>query len=160
MGDYRTLEFADLPNGLSPARRKLELDEAAGASTFGCNLYEADPGEQLPWGYHRHPDHEELFVVLSGELTVDTPDGPFVLGPDEALFVPRDHRNRARATGEEPVRVLAVGAPKERDRAVIEEECPDCGTFGRLETTVDATEDGGRAAVVSCGSCGATVRRF
>jgi mannose-6-phosphate isomerase-like protein (cupin superfamily) len=160
MGDYRALDLAAIPNGLSPARRKLELDEAAGASTFGCNLYEADPGEQLPWGYHRHPDHEELFVVLSGELTVDTPDGPFVLGPDEALFVPRDHRNRARATGEDPVRVLAVGAPKGSDGAIIEEDCPDCGRFGRLETDVVTDEDESRTVVVSCGGCGATIRQF
>jgi quercetin dioxygenase-like cupin family protein len=138
---YRTVAVSDLPNGLSPARTKRELDEAVGATAFGCNLYEADAGEELPWGYHRHPDHEELFYVIAGALAVETPEGTYRVGTDEAFFVPPDHRNRARAAAD-GTRVVAVGAPKESDGAVIEEECPECGERTRQEAVrVDGSAD-------------------
>jgi quercetin dioxygenase-like cupin family protein len=63
-------EVSDTPN---PTAHKKELDEALGASAFGFNVYVARPGERLPWGYHYHPDHEELLYVLDGELEVETP---------------------------------------------------------------------------------------
>ena len=51
-----------------------DADVAVGASAFGFDVYEAAPGERLPWGYHRHPEHEEPFYVVAGELAVETPD--------------------------------------------------------------------------------------
>jgi len=67
------------------------------ASMCGCNYYEIAPGERVPWGFHRHPDHEGLFYVIAGELAV------------------------------EPCRFLAVGAPADDDGAFIRRECPACG---------------------------------
>jgi uncharacterized cupin superfamily protein len=163
MDGYRKLGLSDIPDALTPAQHKRELDEAVGASTFGCNFFEAEPGEILPWGFHRHPDQEELFFVLEGELTVETPDDEIVLGPEELLFVPEDHPNMARASGDGRTRVLAVGAPKDGDRAVLEEECPDCGTVERLDTAVHERDEDGtttRVAVVSCSACGTEIRRF
>lgn len=174
--DCRTVAVADLPDGISPARTKKELDEAVGATAFGCNLYEADAGEQLPWGYHYHPEHEELFYVIEGELAVETPERTARVGADEAFFVPPGRRNRARAVAD-GTRVLAVGAPKGSDRAVIEEECPTCGERTRQETVrVDGEGGaaGGRAEgerdagggpdaptyAVRCSECGTEARRL
>jgi quercetin dioxygenase-like cupin family protein len=156
MADYRKVSVADLSDGLSPARSKKEVDEAVGATAFGFNVYEADPGELVPWGYHRHPDHEELFYVLEGTLVVETPDRTYRLGAGEALFVPPDHRNRAVAGDDGPVRLVAVGAPKDDDRAIIEEECADCGGLTRRDAEV--LDDG--TVVLSCAACGAETRRF
>lgn len=157
MSDYRKVAVDDVPNTPNPTREKRELDEALGVSTFGLNVYVADPGEQVPWGRHRHPDHEEVFYVLAGELRVETPAEEFSVGADEAFFVPADHWNRAVAVGDEPCRFLAIGAPKDADGTVIEEACPACGEMTDREFE---TEAGGERYVLFCASCGAETSRF
>jgi quercetin dioxygenase-like cupin family protein len=152
---YRRAVVDAIPDTPNPTRRKKELDEAVGATAFGFNLYEAAPGEQVPWGYHRHPDHEELFYVLSGSVVVETADGEIELGAGEALFVPPDAPNRARAVGEEPARLIAVGAPKSADDSRISEPCPACGA-----ETDRTYEDRGDVYVLSCAACGAETTRF
>ncbi|QZP37534.1 cupin domain-containing protein [Halobaculum magnesiiphilum] len=161
---YRHVAVDDVPNTPNPTRAKRELDEAVGASLFGCNYYEADPGERVPWGYHRHPDHEELFYVIAGELEVETPARTYRVGADEAFFVPADAPNRAVAAGDEPCRFLAVGAPKDADGAVICEECPACGAATDREYEVEATGEGAdpdaEVYVLRCAACGAETDRF
>ena len=154
----RRVRVDDLPSGLSPARAKREVDEAVGATAFGFNVYDADPGELIPWGRHRHPDHEELFYVERGTLVVETDAGTERLAAGEALFVPPDRHQRAVA-GEEGVRLVAVGAPKATDDAVVEEACGSCGGVTRWEASVEES-DGGRTVVLTCGGCGAETRRF
>lgn len=43
---------------------------------------------------HRHEDTDELFLVISGSLIIELPDGPRTLLPGEMLVVPKgmDHR--------------------------------------------------------------------
>ncbi|MDZ7702326.1 MAG: cupin domain-containing protein [Halobacteriales archaeon] len=153
--DYRTVAVDELPDAPNPTRHKKEVDEAVGATAFGFNVYEAEPGELVPWAAHRHPDHEELFYVLEGELAVETPDGEFAVGAGEAFFVPADAPNSARAAGEGRTRLVAVGAPKDADGAVIEEPCPACGELTRWESSRD-----GEIVVLHCSDCGAETRRF
>lgn len=155
MSDYRKVAVEQLSDAPNPTSHKKEVDEAVGATEFGFNLYVAEPGQRLPWGYHRHPNHEELFYVLDGELEVETSDGVVEVGAGEALFVPRGAPNRAVAVGSGPVRVVAVGAPKDSDGAVIEETCPACG-----EETGREHETDGETYVLSCAACGATVDRL
>ncbi|AEN05316.1 Cupin 2 conserved barrel domain protein [halophilic archaeon DL31] len=157
MSGYRKLAVSAVSNTPNPTRVKRELDEALGISTFGLNYFVADPGEQVPWGRHRHPDHEEAFYVLEGRLRVETPDGEFSVGPDEAFYVPANHWNRAVAAGDEPCRLLAMGAPKEGDEAIIEEPCPECGESTGREYE---TKDDGETYVLSCADCGAETMRF
>ena len=38
---------------------------------------------------HSHPDTDELFLVLAGELTIRLDDGDVVLGPGQLYVVPR-----------------------------------------------------------------------
>jgi len=89
------------------------LGETAGLENAAVNLYEADPGDQIPLAYHYHDDQEELFYVLSGELHVETPEGELVAGEDELFVVEPDSPQRAfnPSDATETVRVLAVGAP-------------------------------------------------
>lgn len=126
MSEYRKVVVEDVPDTPNPTRHKKEVDEAVGATEFGFNLYVAEPGESLPWGFHRHPDHEELFYVLAGSLEVEIDDGTMEVDAGEALFIPRDAPNKATAVGDQPARVIAVGAPKTDDGAIISEECPAC----------------------------------
>jgi mannose-6-phosphate isomerase-like protein (cupin superfamily) len=39
--------------------------------------------------WHSHPETDELFLVLSGELTIQLRDRDVVLGPNEIFVVPR-----------------------------------------------------------------------
>ncbi|GCE77197.1 cupin domain-containing protein [Cellulomonas biazotea] len=39
--------------------------------------------------WHTHPDTDELFVVVSGDLTIQLRDGDVRLGPLDAFVVPR-----------------------------------------------------------------------
>jgi mannose-6-phosphate isomerase-like protein (cupin superfamily) len=65
--------------------------------------------------WHQHDDTDEVFLVLDGELTIDLPDGPVVLRPQETVTVPRGVRHRPRARAEtsllliEPAGVVNTG---------------------------------------------------
>ena len=154
---YPTVRVDEIENAPNPTTAKREVDEALGVESFGFNVYTVAPGERVPWGYHRHPRHEELFYVLSGVLTVDTPSGAMTVEAGEAVAIPRNGPNRAHNAGDERVRFVAVGAPKETDEAVIEERCPAC------ESVTDRRSerrDGGDTVVLFCADCGVETGRF
>lgn len=49
--------------------------------------------------WHSHPDTDEFFLVIDGELTIALRDRDIVLGPGELFVVPRgaEHCPRARS---------------------------------------------------------------
>jgi len=155
---YRHLHVEEAPDAPSLTDHKYELDEAVDAREFGFNLYVAGEGQRLPWGRHHHPDHEEAFYVLEGALAVEMGRaGETVrIGPDEALFVPPGTTNRAVAA-EDGTRVVAVGAPKASDGAVIEERCGACGEATGRDYEV---EEDGDVYVLYCAACGAEADRL
>ena len=65
--------------------------------------------------WHQHDETDEVFLVLDGKLTIDTPDGAIVLGPRETVMIPRDVQHRPRAEREtsilliEPTGVVNTG---------------------------------------------------
>jgi mannose-6-phosphate isomerase-like protein (cupin superfamily) len=67
----------------------------------------------FPW--HRHEAEDEFFLVWKGEFRVEFRDRVVVLGPGEAVVVPRgvEHRTCADAEAEilifEPTNVLNTG---------------------------------------------------
>lgn len=159
MADYAHVAIDEIANRIAPADEKREIDEAVGATAMGVNLYVARPGQLLPIGMHSHPDQEELFYVISGTLVFETPDDDYEIGADEVFFVAPDNPHRGRAVGEEPARVLAIGAPGEADRAEISEACPRCGEVGGREFAIDDAGDE-RELVVTCEGCGAETDRY
>jgi mannose-6-phosphate isomerase-like protein (cupin superfamily) len=50
--------------------------------------------------WHAHPDTDELFLVLSGELTIQLRDRDVVLGPNDIFVVPRGVEHCPRADSE------------------------------------------------------------
>jgi mannose-6-phosphate isomerase-like protein (cupin superfamily) len=64
---------------------------------------------------HRHPESDEFFLVLSGELTIRMPDGDVTLGPGEVCVVPAGVEHQPVATVEtgvlmfEPASVVNTG---------------------------------------------------
>jgi mannose-6-phosphate isomerase-like protein (cupin superfamily) len=56
--------------------------------------------------WHQHDDTDEVFLVLDGELTIDTPDGEIVLGPWESVTIPQGMRHRPHS--EEETSILLI----------------------------------------------------
>ncbi|MFN8173210.1 MAG: cupin domain-containing protein [Candidatus Nanopelagicales bacterium] len=50
--------------------------------------------------WHAHPDTDELFLVLSGKLTIALRDRDVVLGPDDVFVVPKGVEHCPRADQE------------------------------------------------------------
>lgn len=50
--------------------------------------------------WHSHEDTDEAFIVLSGALAIDLPDGTVELGEGEMYVVPRGVEHRPRAESE------------------------------------------------------------
>ena len=55
----------------------------------------------FPW--HRHPDSDETFFCVDGELVIEMADGEVTLRPGEFLTVPRGIRHRTRPGGSRSV---------------------------------------------------------
>ncbi|WP_254762461.1 cupin domain-containing protein [Natrinema marinum] len=89
------------------------LSEAAGMDAVAINRFDAEPGEQLPLAYHYHETQEEAFVVLSGTLHVETPDGDLEVPAGSLFAAPPEapHRAYNPVDADEPVSVVAIGAP-------------------------------------------------
>jgi quercetin dioxygenase-like cupin family protein len=178
--EFPRVDVEALPDAPNPTTHKKEVDEALGIEAFGFNVYTARPGERLPWGYHYHLDHEELLYVIEGELELETPetrgtggdddggtaDGggedegePPRLAAGEALLVSPGAPQCTRAVGDSVTRVIAAGAPKDADGAVISEFCPACEEH--TDRTYDQSEtDDGPVYVLSCADCGKETDRL
>lgn len=78
-----------------------------GARATGATLYELPPGEAL-CPYHYELAEEEWLLVVSGRVTVRTPDETAELGPMELAFFPPSPEGAHQVLNEssEPVRVL------------------------------------------------------
>jgi mannose-6-phosphate isomerase-like protein (cupin superfamily) len=48
------------------------------------------------FGWHRHPDSDETFIGVDGELVIEFESGTIVLSPNEMLTVPKGVLHRTR----------------------------------------------------------------
>lgn len=68
--------------------------------------------------FHDHPDTDDFFLVLEGEITLDIEDRAVVLGPGELCVVPKGARHRPRATREAKLLLIEPrGTPNTGDPA-------------------------------------------
>lgn len=147
----------DVEDFLGPAAVKRSLTRALGTTEMAVNYYELAPGDSFAFGYHRHDDQEEVFVVLEGKVTFETADEPVAIGAGEAVrFAPGEYQ-RGVNRGEDRVRALALGAPKDGEASDILRTCSSCGE--RTSQTIEASDD--RESLVSrCAECGGLTARF
>jgi mannose-6-phosphate isomerase-like protein (cupin superfamily) len=52
-----------------------------------------------PYHWHHHPNSDETFLVIEGELVIEFEDGMQVLKPGQLLTVPKGVRHRTRPAG-------------------------------------------------------------
>lgn len=68
--------------------------------------------------WHAHPDTDDLFLVLSGALTIQLRDGDVRLGPGELFVVPRGVEHCPVAAGEAHLLLIEPrGTPNTGDAA-------------------------------------------
>lgn len=140
-----------------------DLTDPLDTDGLALNRFTLAPGEWCS-GLHCHEDQEEVYVVFDGSLTVETLDGESTLGADEAVrFAPGEY-HAGRNDGDERVRLLALGAPRDTEAIRIPLACPDCGQIGLRPGMGD---DGpvlgcpdclGETSAV-CGDCGSAEMR-
>ncbi|MBK7395942.1 MAG: cupin domain-containing protein [Myxococcales bacterium] len=96
------------PNAI-PGIRFRALRDALGVTVWGMNVLEFEPhNEAYPEHTHDHDGQEEVYLVLSGEITLRTPEQTVTLETGDACRVPADVR-RKLVTGVSPATVLALG---------------------------------------------------
>lgn len=68
--------------------------------------------------FHSHPDTDDLFLVLSGEVLLDIGEQTHRLGPGELMVVPKGMTHRPRAAAEAQVLLIEPkGTPNTGDAA-------------------------------------------
>jgi mannose-6-phosphate isomerase-like protein (cupin superfamily) len=68
--------------------------------------------------WHDHPDTDDFFMVLSGQLFIDLPDGTVTLNPGEVFVVPKATQHRPRAEVETHLLLIEpAGTPNTGDPA-------------------------------------------
>ena len=83
-----------------------------GLGSFGMNLVDIPPGEQIPEHDETRRDQEEVFYAVSGTptLVIDGEDRPIRAGTFARLDT--EHRRTVRNDGEETATVLIASAPR------------------------------------------------
>lgn len=66
--------------------------------------------------FHDHPDTDDFFLVLDGEVRLDVEEETHILGPGDLFVVPAGVRHRPRAIGEAKVLLIEPsGTPNTGD---------------------------------------------
>ena len=88
------------------------IRRSLGVASFGINLVEIPPGEDIPEHDEVDRDQEEVFVVLSGDPAVVV-NGEEVAAPAGTFVrVDVDAKRTVRNGGSEPASVMIVSAPR------------------------------------------------
>jgi quercetin dioxygenase-like cupin family protein len=88
------------------ARRSL------GLSSFGMNIVEIPPGEQIPEHTEAGRDHEEVFLVLAGSPVIVVEGQEFAAPEGTLARLDPPLRRTVVNKGDEPASVLIVSAPR------------------------------------------------
>jgi uncharacterized cupin superfamily protein len=87
-------------------RRTLDL------KSFGVNLVDLAPGEQIPEHDETERDQEELFYIVSGNPTLVVGGEDHRARAGTFARLDPEHRRTVRNDGEGPATVLIVSAPR------------------------------------------------
>lgn len=151
------IRVADVDHRVNSATVQRPLTEALGATDHALNYYELAPGDSFAYGYHRHGEQEEVFIILAGSVTFETESGEVVVGEGEAIrFAPEEFQVGTNR-GEDRVIAYAIGAPRETGGTELFRDCESCGN--RTPHVVEE-RDGGAEKVTRCRDCGSITGRF
>lgn len=70
------------------------------------------------FNWHNHPETDEFFMVIEGEITIEMKDGNVTLGPGEIFVVPKGKEHRPVANKEAKIMLFEpTGVPNTGDQA-------------------------------------------
>lgn len=85
--------------------------DALDCEQLGVTLLELAPGGKGKEHDHAGSDHEEVYLVVGGELTVEVDGEPLTLGDGEAVRIDPEATRQLFNRGDDRVRVVVAGAP-------------------------------------------------
>ena len=59
---------------------------------------------------HAHPDQEQAFYILEGDIEVEVGDETYRLGPGDCVLLPRNVFHKHRNIGDTPLKFLFISA--------------------------------------------------
>jgi len=91
-----------MPQSISPASAAASLTELWSPRVIAevDDSYIKVAKVQGTFGWHAHPDEDELFLILKGRLRIEMEQGPVELGPGEIFVVPKGTRHNPVAEEE------------------------------------------------------------
>jgi uncharacterized cupin superfamily protein len=109
---------------------RARVGRQAGAERLGLSVWSIPPG-QAAYPYHYHLGEEELVVLLSGGLSLRTPEGWRELEEGEVVSFPTGERGAHQVVnrGDEEARMLAISTGGAPDIVMY----PDSGKLGAFE---------------------------
>jgi mannose-6-phosphate isomerase-like protein (cupin superfamily) len=151
----KTVQLDDTDSQTRPGEVFTPLSDALDTTGLAINYYEEAPGKSIGDCYHRHHEQEEVFYVLSGTVTFETETGDVAVGPNELIRFAPGEWQQGTNRGDERLRVLALGAPREEGPTDLRRECEACS-----DRTPAASEWTGDELVFSCEVCGTETGRY
>jgi quercetin dioxygenase-like cupin family protein len=117
---YRLLRAGDAFWRESNQMRVLNTDLGGQleAGALGARLWRLRPGQAST--RHRHPQQEELYVLLEGRGRIRIDEESLELGPLDALLVPPDTVRQVFNDTDAEALWLVVGAPREAVSSTLE----------------------------------------
>jgi uncharacterized cupin superfamily protein len=134
-----------------------QLATALDIEGFSMNYFELGPGQSSAHSMHKHPVQEEVFVVLDGEVRVETPAGErdTRVCEGEVVRVPPDTYQFVVNRSDGDASVLALGSPREyQDESRYLVECPTCEDLTEQTFALRDADDAPRTIVCECLDCG------
>jgi len=99
------------------------VSEAVGMENMGLRVYDVAPGEEIPVsGLHYHDEQEEVFYVVDGTLSVETPERTYQVETGQFFVAEPESPHRAYNDGDAEIaaRIIGIGAPPGNDSHVYE----------------------------------------
>lgn len=107
MGDYTVKRIDDMEAVFAGAFKRARAE--LGVESFGMQVMDLPPNlERFPEHDHGDDGQEEVYVTLSGHGEIDIEGERVALDPETMVRVGPGTRRKIY-TGEEPVRILALG---------------------------------------------------
>jgi uncharacterized cupin superfamily protein len=117
------VQIEDADSYTRPGEVFTPLSDALGTTGLAINYYGKSTGENIGDCYHRHHEQEEVFYVLSGTATFETENGDVAVSPHDLIRFAPGEWQQGTNRGDDRLRVLALGAPREEGPTDLRREC-------------------------------------
>ncbi len=94
---------------VGPSARRADRPAALNSERLVIHTNEYEPGG-LSGDGHSHPDQEQAFYILEGEMEVDVGEETYRLRAGDCVLLPRDVFHKHRNIGDTPLKFLFISA--------------------------------------------------